>query len=213
MDFRSTKARCSVVVGILFLLTLVALRIYGLFVNERQQALLRAGRATEESRSLESEAQQIGQVADSTRRVAKVEARAAASPDEKVRLLVEVETANDGYLSRQLTALTKGLEQETYAFAEREYAAHRWLIARHILYRIWLAITGETESDAEHVRFLSPNAKALEAKSMLDQKLLAAQACDSRTVACKGDCKTATSFVQALACTEACGGCTAEAAR
>jgi hypothetical protein len=212
MNISSKKLRYSIAVVIFLALTLASLRVYGLFTNERKEALLRAERATEQSGLLEAEVQQIREQADSAAAVVNAELRTAGSTDEKVRIYVEGVTAVNAYLSRQETAIVESARQQAYASAEREYAANHWLIAKHILYRLWRTITGVTESDDDRISFISANTKAYpEAKvSMLDQKLVGAQACDSRTIACEAACRWSTSFTQVLGCIDACGSCKAE---
>jgi hypothetical protein len=212
MTFSSKKLRYSIAVVVFLALTLVSLRVYGLFINERKEALLRAERATEQSGLLKAEAQQIEEQADSHFNVSKAELPTTASPNEKVRIYVEWITSSTAYLSRQNTALLESARQRAYASAEREYAANHWLITKHILYRLWMTITGVTESDDDRISFISANTKAYpKAKiSMLDRKLVGAQACNNRTIVCNAACKWSTSVTQVMRCVDACGRCDAE---
>jgi ferredoxin len=199
-------------VVIFLAVTLLSLRVYDLFINERKEALLRAERATEQSRSLAAAAQQIREQPDSAGRIGKAELDAAVSPHEKVRIYVEFATSDEGYLSRQNTASLGSFQQQDNAAAEREYASNVWLMTKHILYRAWMALTGVTESDEDRVSFLTANTQAYPdaERSMFEQALVAAQACENRNIACKAACKGSTTTVQAVRCVGACGRCSTE---
>lgn len=210
MTFSSKTLRYSIAVVIFLALTLASLRVYGLFTNERKEALLRAERAIERQESMETEADDIGRQIKSDFQLAEGRARIATSLEERAQIFAETNASAQATHDRQMTDIIEREKLQAYASAEREYAASRRLISKHILHKAWAAITGIREADEDWVDFLSAHTTTFPNKERmaLEDRLDAAQRCDSRASACQRDCQHKPA--QVVQCVAACGTCAAE---
>jgi hypothetical protein len=170
-------------------LAFIALRIYGAYQQERDDALEQAAIADQKTKELDLESNRLKQQADcnllwSTYENARLEKRIAELRGSFAR--TPVEPSCTGYAPRLDAALdltTKQmqmtfavLEASEYARYERDYAASREYQTRYLLIRLWAFLTGtnpkmkQAEMVAKIERSAQLDACTKRAKSDTDRK-------------------------------------------
>lgn len=184
-----TKTKISLIVASILVLAFIALRIYGAYEQERDDALEQAAAAEQKAKELDRESNRLKQQSDCNllwskyensrleKRIAELRGSVARTP---------IEPSCTGYAPRLDAALdltTKQmqvsfavLEANEYARYERDYAASRQYQTRYLLIRLWASLTGtnpkmkQAEMVAKIERAAQLNACMTRAKNDADRK-------------------------------------------
>ncbi len=143
------------IAGSVLVLAFVALRVYGAYQQERDNALQQAAIAEQKAKELNEESDRLKQQSECNllwlkyenakleREIAELRGRVAPRPVEPpcsghaVRMDESL-----AMFSRQLQVLSAALQATDYARYARDYAASRKYQTRYLLIRLWAFLTG-----------------------------------------------------------------------